>query len=219
MTKFHLNAGLAAISLSALAAVTLPAFADHADHGHSPDAEDTRYGDIADAVPGTYVIEPTHAYISMKYNHLGFSTPILGFTKFDGTLNVDPENLDDISLTVNIDPASIDSRVDVFDGHLKGEKFFNVAEYPEITFVSTAAMPESSGHGKIAGNLTIKGITKPVVLDVILNKAGKNPISQKDTIGISATTTLKRSEWDLGLYAPNVSDEVDIVISTEFIKQ
>jgi len=206
-----------AATFAIVASIGAPALADH--HGHTHDEEATSYGDIANAVAGTYAMEPTHAYITMKYSHLGFSEPVLGFRTFDGTLNIDPENLSDMNLTVNIDPASIDSRVEVFNGHLKGEKFFNVAEHPEITFVSTAAMPESSGNGKIAGDLTIKGITKPVVLDVVLNKAGKNPINQKETIGVSAKTTIKRSEWDLGLYAPNVSDDVEIVISSEFVKQ
>ena len=212
-----LSIAAASIFTGLVAFTSYSAFAD--DHGHSHKAGATQYGDVADAKAGTYAIEPTHAYISMRYNHLGFSEPVLGFTKFAGTLTIDPAKLDQMSLNVTIDATSIDSRVEVFNGHLRGDKFFNVAEYPEITFVSTAIMPASSGHGKVAGDLTIKGITKPVVLDVVLNKAGKNPISQNDTIGISANTTIKRSEWDLGLYAPNVSDEVEIIISSEFVKQ
>ncbi len=189
------------------------------DHHEDPTGQfAVGQGDISTASKGYYSIEPTHAYISFSYNHLGFSYPVLGFTAFGGSLNIDPDDLAATEVRIMIDAASIDSRVEVFDGHLKGENFFNVEEHPQITFNSTAALPESEGHGKIAGDLTIKGITKSVVLDVVLHKAGKNPISGKDVIGVSGKTTVKRSDWDLGLYAPNVSDEVDIVISAEFIK-
>ncbi|MEO0833975.1 MAG: YceI family protein [Pseudomonadota bacterium] len=190
----------------------------HAEEAAAPAGQFAATGDIAEAQAGTYAIEPTHAYISMSYNHLGFSYPVLGFTKFDGTLTIDPNDLSATALTVNIDPASIDSRVEVFDGHLKGDKFFNVAEHKEISFVATAMMPESGGHGKVAGDLTIKGITKPVVLDIVLHKAGANPINQKQIIGVSGKTTVMRSDFDLGLYAPNVSDAVDVTISAEFVK-
>lgn len=176
-------------------------------------------GDISSATKGYYVVEPTHAYISFSYNHLGFSYPVVGFTAFGGSLNIDPEDLASTEVKIMIDADSIDSRVEVFNSHLKGENFFNVEEHPQILFKSTAALPASASSGKLAGDLTIKGITKPVVLDVVLHNAAKNPISGKEVIGVSGKTTVKRSEWDLGLYAPNVSDEVDIVVSVEFIKQ
>jgi len=207
---------------NAVVASSATSVASNVDEGHGHDHHGqfgTPKGDIADAIAGTYKIEPTHAYISFTYNHLGFSYPVIGFNSFDGSVTLDPANLADTTVSVTIDPASIDSRVEVFDGHLRGENFFNVAKYPEITFESTAALPESSGNGKIAGNLTIKDITKPVILDVVLHKVGENPFSKKAAIGISAKTTIKRSEWDLGAYAPNVSDEVEITISAEFLKQ
>ena len=220
MIKFTHIAAAAAIAFAA------PVLADDG-HGHGNDeAHGKSHGqfaatqsDIATAKAGTYRIEPSHAYISFSYNHLGFSYPVLGFNKFDGTLNIDPAALEDTSINVTIDANSIESRVAKFNDHLKGEGFFDVANHPEITFVSTAALPESAGSGKIAGDLTIKGITKPVVLDVVLHKAGANPINKKETIGVSAKTTIKRSEWDLGRYAPNVSDEVKIIISAEFQHQ
>ncbi len=175
-------------------------------------------GDISGATAGTYALEPNHAYIAVTYNHLGFSRPVITFDAFEGTVTLDPEDLEAMTIDVTIDIDGIDSGVSVFDGHLKGDKFFNVAEYPVARFTSTAALPESKGHGKIGGDLTIKGITKPVVLDVVLHKAGLNPINKKETIGVSARTTIMRSEFGLGAYAPNVSDEVELTISTEFQK-
>ena len=208
---------------SLMGAASLVLTAANAENSHGHDTDHGQFGaseaDISDALKGTYEIEPTHAYISATYNHLGFSYPVLAWRTFGGTLNIDPENLADMSLNVTIDATSIDSRVEVFDGHLKAEQFFNVEKFPEITFTSTAAMPETENRGKVAGDLTIKGITKPVVLDVVLHKAGKNPINGSDVIGVSAKGTIKRSEWDLGLYAPNVSDEVALTISVEFKKK
>ncbi len=210
--------GISAVGIGGAGAINAIAFDGHG-HGHSHDEAEANFGDITNVKKGTYTIDPLHAHISFSYNHLGFSYPVLNFTKFDGTLKLDPKKLDETKITVNIDANSIDSRVAVFDGHLKGENFFDVANHPEITFVSTAALPSSTGNGKLAGDLTIKGITKPVVLDVVLHNADKHPISQKDAIGISAKTMVKRSEWDLGAYAPNVSDEVEVTISAELVRQ
>jgi len=200
-------------------AMALPAVSSATVDGDHKGQFGPATGDISDAKEGAYTVDPLHTYISATYNHLGYSYPVIGFTKFEGTLNIDPANLADMSLSINIDAASIDSRVEVFDGHLRGENFFDVANHPEITFVSTAAIPEGAGNGKVAGDLTIKGITKSVILDVVLHKTGKSPITGNQVIGVSAHTEIKRSDWDLGLYAPNVSDEVTITITAEFQKQ
>jgi len=204
-------------SLASLSSL-LPAYSHDEASGGLPSQFAPDQGDISGATGGTYAVEPNHAYIAATYSHLGFSRPVITFDDFEGTLTLDPDNLDAtvIDVTINID--GIDSGVEVFDGHLKGEKFFNVAVYPVARFTSTAARAESNGHGKIAGDLTIKGITRPVVLDVVLHKAGQNPINKKETIGVSARTTIMRSDFEAGAYAPNVSDEVELTISTEFQK-
>ena len=164
---------------------------------------------------GEYALEKTHAYVTFSYSHGGMSNPILSFQDFDATATVDPDSPEDSALRVRIDPASIDSAVDAFDEHLKSPDMFDVAEYPEITFVSTALQMEGPDSGTLTGDLTMKGITKPVTLDVVLNGVGQNR-EGLPAFGISATGQLDRAEWDLGYAAPFVGTEVDLRIEAEF---
>lgn len=172
---------------------------------------------IGDAPAGVYQSESGHAYIAMSYDHQGYARPILRWGAFDATANVDSENPENSTLIVEIDAASIDSGVEVFDGHLKGEQFFNVSEYPAITFTSTSMEQLVQGRGKVTGNLTIKDITKPVTLDVTLNKVGKHFSSKKDIFGISAKTVIRRDDFGVGLY-DIVGQEVEVQIEVEFLK-
>ena len=168
---------------------------------------------------GTYALEPTHAYITMSYSHLGFSNPILRFTSFDATADLNPGDPAASTLRVTIDPASIDSAVEKFDEHLKSADMFDVASHPEITFVSTDITMTDGSTGTLTGDLTMKGITRPVTLDVTLNGAGEHPMNGADTFGISATGTLDRTEWDLGYAAPAVGTDVTLRIEAEFQQQ
>lgn len=172
---------------------------------------------IGDAPAGLYQSESGHAYIAMSYDHQGYSRPVLRWGDFDANVNVDNENPENSSLSVSIDVASIDSGVDVFNEHLKGEKFFNVAAYPKISFVSTSMEELVQGRGRVTGNLTIKDITKPVTLDVTLNKVGKHFSSKKDLFGISAKTVIRRDDFGVGLYDA-VGQEVEVQIEVEFLK-
>jgi len=175
--------------------------------------------DISGAVPGVYKSEATHAYITFQYLHQGYARPTLRWNDFEATVNLDPSSPNDSTLNVTIDAASIDSGVEKFDQHLVSADFFDVANHPSITFSSTSLNQLRTGYGKLAGELTMKGITKPITLDVTLNKVGENFRSKKPMLGISATTKLKRSEWDLGQYTPVVGDDVDISIEVEFVKE
>ena len=174
---------------------------------------------IHTAVPGVYKSEATHAYITFQYLHQGYARPTLRWNDFDATVNLDPSNPTASTLNVVIDTASIDSGVEKFDQHLVSPDFFDAAAHPKITFNSTSLIEASTGKGSITGDLTMKGITKPVELFVTLNKVGENFRSKKPMIGISATAKLKRSDWDLGKYTPVVGDDVDISIEVEFIKE
>lgn len=167
---------------------------------------------------GSYELENTHGYISFSYSHLGFSTPHIGFNSFDVALEADADNPAQSSVSVTIDATSIDSRVDEFDKHLNGKNFFDTAKHPQITFTSTKIVATGDTTFDVTGDLTIKGITKPVTLAATINKAADHPMRKVPTIGLSAEGTLSRSEWDLGRFAPAVGDEVTLLVTVEMIK-
>ena len=168
-----------------------------------------------DVPAGRYALDTGHGYITFSYSHMGFSNPHVGFTRFDVALDLDPTAPQKSQLQVSIDPASVDTRVSEFDKHLRGSDYFDVASHPQITFESTAIEMTSPSTATISGNLTIKGISKPVTLAAVLNKAAVHPLQRVPTLGVSATGTLKRSDWGLGKYVPVVSDEVDLRIEVE----
>ncbi len=163
-------------------------------------------------------MDPAHAYIAFSYTHMGFSHPILRFNKFNAELDFNSADPTKSTLSVMVDPSSIDAGTDTFNEHLTSDRFFDTAKFKEITFKATSMKVTGDNTGTITGNLTIKGMTHPVTLNVTMNKAGTNPMTQGPALGFSATGTLKRSEWGLGAYAPNVSDEVHLMIEAEFHK-
>jgi len=169
---------------------------------------------------GTYQMDKSHGYVTFSYSHFGLSNPQISFKDVDANITFDPENPAASSVNVTIAANSIDSDVAVFNDHLNSENWFDTAKFPEITFVSTSLTQDAadSAEGTLTGDLTIKGITKPVTLDVTLLGAMEHPLSKKDTLGINATTTVLRSEFDMGAYGQAVSDEVTITISGEFNK-
>ena len=171
--------------------------------------------DLSDVPSGDYGLDDHHGYISFTYSHIGFSTPHVGFRNFDANLKLDSANPENSQIDVVIDTTSVDSRVEEFNGHLNGENFFDTANHPEATFKSTSI--ESTGDGKYAvtGDLTIKGVTKSVVLDAMLNKAAMHPMRNVPTVGFSAETKVNRSEFNMGRAVPAISDEVTIYITVE----
>lgn len=172
------------------------------------------------AIPsGKYTLDKTHGYITFSYSHLGFSTPQVAFNTFDVNLNLDTQNPQKSTLEVLIDAASIDSRVEEFDEHLRGEEYFNTAKFPNITFQSTAIKATGENTFDIVGDLTIMGQTHPVTFATIINKAAKNPLKKVDALGVSAEAKILRSQWGLGRYAPAVGDEVTIQVTVEMFHQ
>lgn len=171
--------------------------------------------ELADMPPGAYALDKSHGYITFSYNHLGYSTPHVGFRSFDVELDLDSKNIENSSVTVQIDATSIDSRVEVFNGHLNGENFFDTATYPEISFVSTEIKSTGDDTFDIVGDLTIKGTTLQTVLNATLLKAADHPMRKLPTIGATAQTTVNRSEFGMTRGLPMISDEVNIDISVE----
>lgn len=213
--KYAILAGAAAF---ALAACGQGASTDTtaAGAGEAASAQQDAGAVQSDAVSGAYTPDSGHRYITFSYFHQGFSHPWLRWREWDGELNWNAESPEDSSVSVTIDVTSIDSGVDVFDGHLVAENWFNAAAHPEITFVSTEVEKTGANTGKITGDLTIKGITKPVTLEVVFHKGAYQERDGIYKLGFSGKTTLMRSDFDLGAYVPAVSDEVDVVIETEW---
>ena len=175
----------------------------------------TTFADLSEVPSGTYTLDRAHGYINFSYLHLGFSRPIIGFKSFTVDLELDAKDVTNSKMTVAIDPATIDSRVGIFDDYLRSDKFFNIEEFPKISFVATAIEMTVGTSATVTGDLTIKAITKPLSLEVTINRAGVHPRSKNPVVGISATGTLLRSDWDLGQFAPTVGDEVTLNIQVE----
>ncbi|KAF1712012.1 polyisoprenoid-binding protein [Pseudoxanthomonas kalamensis DSM 18571] len=167
------------------------------------------------AASGTYVLDPTHTDVLVQWSHFGFSHPSAHFGNVEGTLVYNAEDPAQSSVEVTLPLSGLDSFVPKLDEHLKGADFFDAATYPVATFKSTAVESAGVNALKVTGDLTIKDQTHPVVLDVTLNGAGQHPMLGAPAIGFSATGQLKRTDFGVGAYAPNVSDEVELRITTE----
>ncbi len=167
------------------------------------------------AAPVTYKLDPNHTMVLATWSHFGFSNPVANFGQVDGTIVYDADNVGASSVKVTLPLAGLNSFVPKFDDHLRSADFFDAAKYPSITFKSTKVEAAGNGKLKVTGDLTVKDKTRSVVLDVRLNKAAAHPMSKQATIGFDATTTLKRSDFGVDKYAPNVSDEVALRITTE----
>ena len=170
------------------------------------------------AAPETYVLDSAHSFPRFSYNHFGYSTQVSRFNKTTGKIIYDKE-AKTASVDIVIDATSVDSGFPVFNEHLRGEDFFDTAKYPTATFKSTKVVFEGDKPSAIEGKLTIKGISKPVTLTVTTFHAMPHPTNKKDAIGANAFTTVKRSEFNAGKYAPNVGDEIRIDLGVEAIKE
>lgn len=168
----------------------------------------------------TYVFDKKHTNIHFSWDHFGFSTTSAEFEEFSGELQFDPEDHTNSSVEVTIDLDSVDSGFDTFNGHLTEKpEWFNTEEYPEATFTSTGIEAVGDNRLHVTGDLTLKGVTKEVTLDTTINKIGQHPVTKAKTIGFDATTTVSRSAFNMGKYAPGVSDEVTISISSEMQRE
>ncbi len=212
LTIMALSVALAACGDNGATASTA---ADNAEAQTSAAASITPAPAIQDADAGAYAVDPDHGYIAFSYTHLGLSNPILRWGSWTGDLDWNSENPEASSITVVIDATSVDSGVERFDGHLQGADFFDTETYPEIRFVSTDIQLTGAESGTVTGDLTIKGKTLPVALDVVFNGAAAG---DKDKIGFSAKGALKRSDFGMDIYAGAASDNVDVIVEAEFVQ-
>ncbi|HGL4551460.1 TPA: YceI family protein [Acinetobacter baumannii] len=167
------------------------------------------------AAPVDYKIDPTHTATVFSWNHFGFSTPSANFSDIQVVIKVDNAKPANSSVNVTIPLSSVNTNVPALDKEFQEEAWFNAAKYPNITFKSTKVETKDKKHFKITGDLTVKGITKPVVLDAVLNKQGEHPMAKVPAIGFNATTSFNRSDFGLGNYVPNVGDKITVNITTE----
>lgn len=166
----------------------------------------------------TYKFDPSHAQILFSYNHLGFSTTYGLFSGFEGTATIDADDLSKSSVTLEMKASDMMTGWKAREDHFMSPDFFNASTNPVVTFTSTKVEATGEKTAKITGNLAMAGQTKEIVLDATLNQIGEHPLNKKGWAGFDATTTLKRTDFGVGKFAPFVSDEVKINISVELEK-
>ena len=170
------------------------------------------------AAPETYTLDGSHSFPRFSYNHFGYSQQLSRFDKTTGTVVLDKAAKTG-SVDVVIDTTSVNTGFPLFNQHIQGEDFLATAQFPTATFKSSQVVFEGDKPVSVKGELTIKGVTKPVTLTVTSFQAMPHPMLKKDAIGANAFTVIKRSEFNAGKYAPYVGDEVRIDIALEAIKQ
>jgi polyisoprenoid-binding protein YceI len=170
----------------------------------------------------SYTIDPTHSFVTFSWNHVGFSTPSAVFKAVSGTIQGNQEHPEMSSVEASFPLRSLDTFVPLLNAHLLDSgDWFKADKYPTVTFKSTGIKnaDRKTQNFKLLGDLTVNGVTKPVVLDAHLNKAGPHPFyGDAPAAGFDASTTLKRSDFGVGNYAPVVSDELKVSITIEAIE-
>lgn len=172
----------------------------------------------AQAAPVTYTIDNSHTYPHFTYNHLGFSNQTHKFDKSSGTVVLDREGGAG-SVVVTIDATSVNTGHAVFNEHLQAADFFDTANHPTITFKSNKMAFRGDQPVSLVGDLTIKGVTRPVTLTITHFKCQPHPMLKVDACGANATTQVKRSEFNMGKNVPFVSDEVTLTLAIEAVNK
>jgi len=170
------------------------------------------------AAPETYTLDASHSQIVFSYNHLGYSTTYGMFSGFEGEIAFDQEDPAASSVTVSFPVMSMMTGWEQRFSHFMSGDFFGATEDEMVTFTSTAIEVTGENTALITGDLTLNEVTKSVVLDAKLNQVGNHPMQEKPWAGFDATTTILRSDFNVGNFAPFVSDEVEVVISIEAMK-
>jgi len=172
----------------------------------------------ASAAPETYNIDTTHSFSRFEYSHFGYSNQVNKFNSTVGKIQIDRAAKTG-SVEVTIDPKSVNTGYDTFNGHLQGPDFFDSDKYPAITYKSSKFVFSGDKLVGVEGNLTIKGVTKPVNLEVTSFQCMPHPMLKRDACGANAVAKIKRSDFGAGKYAPYVGDDVTLGFSVEAIKE
>lgn len=215
--------------VAVLSGCTQPSDADADSAGHSDVTEASKSSPAAapgsdtaaaaapatPAQTGTYTLDPAHTIIQVQWNHFHFSNPSAVFAQVSGTVNYNAQDVSKSSVDVAIPLSGMTAFSPELDQHLRSAEFFNADQYPSAHFKSVSVAPAGTNQLTVTGDLTVRDQTKPIQLNVTINGAGNHPMKKTPTIGFDATTTLKRSDFGVGAFAPSVSDAVQVRITTE----
>lgn len=172
----------------------------------------------AHAAQENYSFDKAHTQILFNVNHLGFSNSWGEFLDYDGHILFNEEDPKNSEVHITIKTSSIDMDDTKWDEHMKGEDFFNVEKFPDMSFKSNAIDIIGDNTANIKGDLTILGVTKPVILETKFNKAGKHAFSGKYVAGFSATTQINRSDYGMDYGLPLIGDKVNIILEVEAVR-
>jgi polyisoprenoid-binding protein YceI len=170
---------------------------------------------FAVAATEKYDIDPNHSAVIFSWNHFGFSNPSARFGKIEGSVQLDKADLTRSSVSVTLPLESLDTGVAKLDEHLRSPDFLDAAQYPTITFKSTKVEKAGDNGLKITGDLSIHGVTKSVTLNAKVNKIGLFEMMKVQAAGFDAETVIKRSDFGVSKYVPNVSDEIPVRITLD----
>ncbi len=170
------------------------------------------------AAPVTYNMDPHHTDVVVTWSHFGFSQPSAMFNNITGTITYDPDNVAGSSASITIPIADIHTSAADLDEHLQHDDFFDAAKWPNITFQSTKVVAgDAPDMLEVTGELSFHGVTQTVTIPVKVNKVGTRPGSDKQLAAFNTSFHIDRSDFGVGLYAPMVSDRIDIRATTEAI--
>lgn len=177
--------------------------------------------DTTRAPTGAYKLETAHSLVIFSIGHLGLTDYYGRFDKLAGTLNFDSNQPEKSATTITIDTTSVDTPSDRLNTELKSDNVFATGKFPNATFKSTSIAKTGADTGRITGDLTIRGVTKPVVLDVVFNGGAKNPLGGGYSLGFRGTTTIKRSDFDMTnmMWSPYVGDTVTLIVEAMFMQE
>ena len=171
------------------------------------------------ALPSQWQLDDSHTRVGFSVNHLGFSTTMGRFNDVQGMVNYDIKDPSKTKLSFTIATDSIDTNWDARDKHLKTDEFFNVAKYPTMTFKSTKVSFINPQQAKVTGDFTMLGQTKPLTLDVTLNKIANSPLTKEPVIGFRATGNIDRAAYGMTAYAAGITTNVPIQIDGELVEK
>lgn len=180
-------------------------------------AADPTTRDPAKAPAGNYELDHRHASLIVKIVHMGFSHYTMRFNGITGAFTYDPAAWQSTKVNINVDPKSIDTEENAFNKTVAG--YFEPDKYPAITFVSTGLTQTAEGQGKLNGDLTLHGVTKPVTLDVVFNGAGPGLLGAGTRVGFSGSGSINRRDFGINGGKPFAGDQVDLLFEVEFVKK